>query len=115
MAQRDWDMDEAIPAVPAAVAATPGGGSMTSPLKTTVYRPAGRLALYVRAFQVLSTTDPPTGVSVLDFGGGDVSVPVSFGDPVLVEDWEMRRCGPRPWSGRAGTLRGCGSRAGSTR
>ena len=60
---------------------------MTSPLKATVYRPAGRLGLYVRAFQVFSTTDPPTGVSVLDFGGGDVSVPVCFGDPVLVEDW----------------------------
>jgi AraC-like DNA-binding protein len=41
----------------------------------------------VRAFQVFSTTHPPSGVSVLDFGGGDVSVPVCFGDPVLVEDW----------------------------
>ena len=41
----------------------------------------------MRAFQVFSTTDPPAGVSVLDFGGGDVSVPVCFGDPVLVEDW----------------------------
>ena len=58
---------------------------MTSPLKTTVYRPAGRLGLYVSAFQVFSTTDP-AGASVLDFGGGDVSVPVCFGDPVLVED-----------------------------
>ena len=61
---------------------------MTSPLKMTVYRPAGRLGLYVRAFQVFSATDPPAGVSVLDFGGGDVSVPVCFGDPVLVEDWD---------------------------
>jgi AraC-like DNA-binding protein len=60
---------------------------MTSPLKMTLYRPAGRLASYVRAFQVFSTT-LPVGVSVLDFGGGDVSVPVCFGDPVLVEDWE---------------------------
>jgi AraC-like DNA-binding protein len=60
--------------------------SMTSPLTMTLYRPAGRLGLYVRAFQVLSTTQP-AGVSVLDFGGGDVSVPVRFGDPVLVEDW----------------------------
>ncbi len=61
---------------------------MTSPLKMTVCRPAGRLGLYVRAFQVFSATDPPAGVSVLDFGGGDVSVPVCFGDPVLVEDWD---------------------------
>jgi AraC-like DNA-binding protein len=61
-------------------------GSMTSPLTMTVYRPTGRLGLYVRAFQVFSTR-PSAGVSVLDFGGGDVSVPVCFGDPVLVEDW----------------------------
>jgi AraC-like DNA-binding protein len=60
---------------------------MTSSLKMSVHRPAGRLGLYVRSFQVFSTTDPPAGVSVLDFGGGDVSVPVCFGDPVLVEDW----------------------------
>src|SRR5579859_617577 len=62
--------------------------SMTSPLKMTVCRPAGRLGLYVRAFQVFSATDPLAGVAVLDFGGGDVSVPVCFGDPVLVEDWD---------------------------
>lgn len=61
--------------------------SLTSPLKMIVYRPSGRLGLYVRSFQVLSTTDPSAGASVLDFGGGDVSVPVCFGDPVLVEDW----------------------------
>src|SRR5215472_12289702 len=60
--------------------------SMTSPLTMTVYRPAGRLGSYVRAFQVFSATQP-AGASVLDFGGGDVSVPVCFGDPVLVEDW----------------------------
>jgi hypothetical protein len=59
---------------------------MTSPLKMTVYRPAGRLGQYVRAFQVFSMTQPAE-VSVLDFGGADVSVPVCFGDPVLVEDW----------------------------
>jgi len=59
---------------------------MTSPLTMTEYRPAGRLGSYVRAFQVFSTTEP-AGASVLDFGGGDVSVPVCFGDPVLVEDW----------------------------
>ncbi len=59
---------------------------MTSPLKMTEYRPAGRLGSYVRAFQVFSATQPAR-VSVLDFGGGDVSVPVCFGDPVLVEDW----------------------------
>jgi methylphosphotriester-DNA--protein-cysteine methyltransferase len=59
---------------------------MTSPLKMTVIRPAGRLGSYVRAFQVFSTTEP-AGASVLDFSAGDVSVPVCFGDPVLVEDW----------------------------
>ena len=59
---------------------------MTSPLKMTVYRPAGRLGSYVRAFQVFSTTEP-AGASVLDFSAGDVSVPICFGDPVLVEDW----------------------------
>ena len=60
---------------------------MASPLNMALYRPGGRLGLYVRAFQVFSATQP-TGVSVLDFGGGDVSVPVCFGDPVLVEDWD---------------------------
>jgi len=60
--------------------------SMTSPLNMAVYRPGGRLGVYVRAFQVFSTTQP-SGASVLDFGGGDVSVPVCFGDPVLVDDW----------------------------
>jgi AraC-like DNA-binding protein len=59
---------------------------MPSPLKMTVYRPPGPLGGYVRAFQVFSAA-PPASVSVLDFGGGDVSVPVCFGDPVLVEDW----------------------------
>jgi AraC-like DNA-binding protein len=59
---------------------------MTWPLKMAVYRPAGRLAWYVRAFQVFSST-PSGGVSVLDFGGGDISVPICFGDPVLVEGW----------------------------
>jgi hypothetical protein len=48
---------------------------MTSPLQMTLYRPAGRLGSYVGSFQVLSTTQP-AGVSVLDFGGGDVSGPV---------------------------------------
>jgi methylphosphotriester-DNA--protein-cysteine methyltransferase len=59
---------------------------MASPLKMVVYRPVGRLRRYVRAFQVFSST-APGGVSVLDFGGGDVSVPVCFGDPVQVEGW----------------------------
>jgi AraC-like DNA-binding protein len=59
---------------------------MPSPLKMTVYRPLGRLSGYVRAFQVFSAAQPAF-VPVLDFGGGDVSVPVCFGDPVLVEDW----------------------------
>jgi methylphosphotriester-DNA--protein-cysteine methyltransferase len=59
---------------------------VTSPLKMIVYRPSGRLGQYVRGFQVFSLTQS-AGVSVLDFGGADVSVPVCFGDPVLVEDW----------------------------
>jgi len=59
---------------------------MPPPLMMTAYRPTGRLGLYVRAFQVFSAAGP-SGASVLDFGGGDVSVPVCFGDPVLVEDW----------------------------
>jgi len=58
---------------------------MRSPLKMTVHRPAGRLSQYVRTFQVFSMTRP-AGVSVLDFGGGNVLVPVCFGDPVLIED-----------------------------
>ncbi len=57
---------------------------MTSPLKLALYRPGGRLGVHVRAFQVLSTA-APASVSVLDFGGADVSVPVRFGDPVQVE------------------------------
>jgi AraC-like DNA-binding protein len=61
---------------------------MTSPLTMTEYRPTGRLGLYVRAFQVFSLAER-AGASVLDFGGADVSVPVCFGDPVLVEDWEQ--------------------------
>jgi AraC-like DNA-binding protein len=69
-----------------AVAAEPEGASMTPPLKMNVYRPADQLGSYVRAFQVFSATQP-AGASVLDFGGGDVSVPVCFGDPVLVDDW----------------------------
>ena len=59
---------------------------MPPPLKMTLYRPPGRLGSYVRAFRVFSAAQPAL-VSVLDFGGGDVSVPVCFGDPVLVEDW----------------------------
>jgi len=51
---------------------------MTSPLTMTVCRPADRLGQYVRAFQVFSLTEP-TEVSVLDFGGADVSVPVWCG------------------------------------
>jgi AraC-like DNA-binding protein len=59
---------------------------MTSPLNMTEYRPAGRLGLYVRAFQVFSAREP-AGASVLDFAGCDVSVPVCFGDAVLVDGW----------------------------
>lgn len=69
-----------------AVAAAAEVRSMRSPLTMTEYRPAGRLGLYVRDFQVFSATQR-AGASVLDFGGGDVSVPVCFGDPVLVDDW----------------------------
>ncbi|MBV9205206.1 MAG: hypothetical protein JO037_07340 [Actinobacteria bacterium] len=63
---------------------------MTSPLQMTVYRPVRRLGLYVRAFQVFSAAGPDP-VSVLDFGGCDVSVPVCFGHPVLVEDWDRAK------------------------
>lgn len=59
---------------------------MSTPLQMTEYRPVGRLGSCVRAFQVFSVMQP-AGASVLDFGAGDVSVPVCFGDPVLVEDW----------------------------
>jgi AraC-like DNA-binding protein len=38
----------------------------------------------VRAFQVL-TTKAPSRVSVLDFAGADVSIPLRYGDPVVVE------------------------------
>jgi AraC-like DNA-binding protein len=57
---------------------------MSSGLGLAVYRPTGRLASYVRAFQVLST-DGTAPVSLLDFGGADVSVPLHFGDPVVIE------------------------------
>ena len=57
---------------------------MSSGLTLAEYRPTGQLALYVRAFQVLST-EAAAQVSVLDFGGADVSVPVRFGDPVVVD------------------------------
>jgi len=59
---------------------------MASPVKMTIFRPTGRLAAYVRSFQVLSTASS-VRASVLDFGGGDVSVPLCFGNPLLVEDW----------------------------
>lgn len=58
---------------------------MASGLRLRVYRPRGRLASYVRAFQVLST-EKSARVSVLDFVGADVSVPLRFGDPVVIED-----------------------------
>lgn len=58
---------------------------MPSPLKLTTYRPEGRLSVYVRAFQLLSTTEPAS-VPVLDFAGADVSLPLRFGDPVLAGD-----------------------------
>jgi len=59
---------------------------MASPVRETLFRPAGRLASYVRCFQLLSTASS-VRASVLDFGGGDVSVPLCFGSPLLVEDW----------------------------
>src|SRR5215471_15454184 len=58
---------------------------MASGLRLTEYRPRGVLASYVRAFQVLST-DASARVSVLDFAGADVSVPLRFGDPVVIDD-----------------------------
>jgi AraC-like DNA-binding protein len=60
---------------------------MASGLQLAVYRPSGRLASYVRAFQVLSS-EGSARVSVLDFAGADVSVPLRFGDPVVVEGSE---------------------------
>jgi len=56
---------------------------MPSPLKLTTVVPSGQLGLDVRAFQLLSTAEPAR-VAVLDFGGADVSLPLSFGDPVMV-------------------------------
>jgi hypothetical protein len=57
---------------------------MSSGLNLAEYRPSGRLASYVRAFQALST-DASARVSVLDFAGADVSIPLRFGDPVVIE------------------------------
>ena len=59
--------------------------SMSSPLKLTTVAPSGRLGLYVRAFQLLSTAEPAR-VAVLDFGGADLSLPLSFGDPIFAGD-----------------------------
>jgi AraC-like DNA-binding protein len=58
---------------------------MASGLGLTVHRPSARLASYVRGFQVLATEESAR-VSVLDFAGADVSVPLRFGDPVVIED-----------------------------
>jgi AraC-like DNA-binding protein len=55
---------------------------MSTPLKLTEVAPFGRLGLYVRAFQLL-TTEEPAHVAVLDFGGADVSLPLTFGDSIL--------------------------------
>jgi AraC-like DNA-binding protein len=60
---------------------------VASRLNYAVYRPSGRLAAYVRAFQVLFT-EGPAGVSVLDFAGADVSVPLRFGDHVVIDGSE---------------------------
>jgi AraC-like DNA-binding protein len=60
---------------------------MASGLEFAVYRPSGRLASYVRAFQVLSS-EGSARVSVLDFAGADVSVPLRFGEPVVIEGSE---------------------------
>jgi hypothetical protein len=60
---------------------------MASGLEYAVYRPIGRLASYVRAFQALSTKGSAR-VSVLDFAGADQSVPLRFGDPIAVDSSE---------------------------
>lgn len=60
---------------------------MASGLELTAYRPSGRLASYVRGFQVLSTV-ASSRVSVLDYAGADVLVPLRFGDPVVIEGSE---------------------------
>jgi AraC-like DNA-binding protein len=58
---------------------------MASGLRFEAYQPTGALASYVRSFQVLST-EKSARVSVLDFAGADVSVPLRFGDPIVIED-----------------------------
>jgi len=60
---------------------------MASPVHVTLFRPSGQLASYIRYFQVL-TTASSARASLLDFGGADVSVPLCFGNPLLVEDWD---------------------------
>lgn len=57
---------------------------MSSSLELADYRPSGRLASYVRSFQVLSN-ERSARASVLDFAGADVSVPLRFGDAVVIE------------------------------
>jgi AraC-like DNA-binding protein len=57
---------------------------MASGLGFAEYRPTGQLASFVRAFQVLSS-EGFARVSVLDFAGADVSIPLRFGDPVIIE------------------------------
>src|SRR5262249_37746790 len=59
---------------------------MTTGLRLMEYRPRGELASYVRAFQLLRTDDESARVSVLDFAGADVSAPLRFGDPIIVDD-----------------------------
>jgi AraC-like DNA-binding protein len=64
----------------------------------------------VRAFQVLSTSESAR-VSVLDFAGADVSIPVRFGEPVVIEGPEGSNVpsaalvGPRVRSVRAALRR----------
>jgi AraC-like DNA-binding protein len=60
---------------------------MASGLDLAIYQPTGRLASYVRTFQVLSS-EASSPVSVLDFAGADVSVPLRFGAPVVIDGSE---------------------------
>ena len=105
---------EVIQAIPAAVAAGPEVCSMTSPLKMTVYRPAGRLVRTCAPSRCLRDGSAGRGVGA-GFRRWRRLVPVCFGDPVLVEDWDRVEVPFTAVVGPRSTPYGCGSRAGSTR
>jgi AraC-like DNA-binding protein len=63
------------------------------------FPPTGRLQPYVRAFEVLSTTEASAHACVLDFADTDVSMPLIFGDPISIH-------GPTPEVVASGALVG---------